>query len=141
MGLVTISPVKILGSVGFFMGLLIMVVFTGSDSLLSVSTSLIKAYLVVPGVTLFAVLGMWFVVKSRYPHRFPIALATETVTIAGGLIIIGMAMLAGEALVTLTLAFDQISTFRGIWTLATVWLVVWSLILPWMSAGLLSEGS
>ena len=87
------------------------------------NTQFLKAYLVVPGVTLFAVLSVWFVVKSRQPHRFQIALAVGTVAVAGGIVIIGTSIVAGEALVTAVSA--------GVtWTLLGAWIAMLTLDLP-----------
>ncbi len=203
-----------LGILGIILAWLMMMLLTPPFNLLSMNTQLLKAYLVVPGVTLFAALSVWFIVKSRQPQRFQITLATGTVAVAGITVIIVTAIVAGEALVAtvsagvtwtllgawiamltldlpsqsqqtlrrlgltmfamgvlgfflifeddrgfillgicwmpligyiaawmavlaaliLALALDQISTFKGTWTLAMVWTVGWSLVSLWVGS-------
>ena len=104
-------PFSALGSTGFMLGFL---PFTIWSHLLNLNTQFLKAYLVVPGVTLFAVLSVWFVVKSRQIYRWQIALAAETLAVAGGSVIIGTAIFAGEALVAAVSAGVTWS-FLGAW--------------------------
>ena len=116
-----------LGFLSFILGVLMtltsMITFSG-HSLLSINTQFIKAYLSVPGVTLFAVLNVWFFVKRRQSHQFKAVLvATITMIVAGGIVITGTTIVAGEALVTAVIT-------EIIWTFLGAWISVLTLDLP-----------